>query len=52
MISYEDLHGERLLMQARGNSPVNDKIRADRHMHTNYHLEHSSADQSLSNALY
>ncbi len=28
-ISYGDLHGERFLMQAKGNSPVNDKIRAD-----------------------
>ncbi|MCI9144123.1 MAG: LysR family transcriptional regulator [Lachnospiraceae bacterium] len=28
-ISYKDLYGERFLMQARGNSPVNDKIRAD-----------------------
>lgn len=28
-ISYEDLHRERFFMQARGNSPVNDKIRAD-----------------------
>lgn len=27
IISYQDLHGENLLMQAKGNSPVNDKIR-------------------------
>lgn len=26
-ITYEDLHGERILIQARGNSPVNDAIR-------------------------
>lgn len=26
-ITYEDLHGERFLMQVRGNSPINDKIR-------------------------
>lgn len=26
-ISYKDLYGERLLMQVRGNSPINDKIR-------------------------
>ena len=28
-LSYDDLHGERLLMQVRGNSPVNDRIRDD-----------------------
>ncbi|MDO5425005.1 MAG: LysR family transcriptional regulator [Eubacteriales bacterium] len=28
-ISYEDLHGERLFLQMRGNSPVNDQIRSD-----------------------
>lgn len=28
-ISYNDLHGERLLMQVRGNSPINDKVRDD-----------------------
>lgn len=28
-ISYKDLHGERFLMQVRGNSPVNDKVRED-----------------------
>lgn len=27
-VSYRDLHGERFFMQAKGNSPVNDKIRA------------------------
>lgn len=27
IISYEDLYGERFLMQVRGNSPINDKIR-------------------------
>lgn len=26
-VSYQDLHGERLLIQNRGNSPVNDRIR-------------------------
>lgn len=26
-VSYNELHGEQLFMQARGNSPVNDKIR-------------------------
>lgn len=28
-ISYNDLHGERLLMQVRGNSPINDQVRDD-----------------------
>ncbi|MDO4340871.1 MAG: LysR family transcriptional regulator [Eubacteriales bacterium] len=28
-ISYDDLHGEHLLMQVPGNSPVNDKVRED-----------------------
>lgn len=28
-ISCQDLHGERLLMQVRGNSPINDRVRDD-----------------------
>lgn len=28
-ISYQDLHGEHFLMQVRGNSPINDKVRDD-----------------------
>jgi DNA-binding transcriptional LysR family regulator len=28
-LSYADLHGERFLMQAQGNSPINDKVRED-----------------------
>ncbi len=27
MVKFDDLHGERLLMQAPGNSPINDRIR-------------------------
>lgn len=28
-LTYEDLHGERLMIQKVGNSPINDRIRAD-----------------------
>lgn len=28
MVTYDDLHGERIMIQARGNSPVNDAIRS------------------------
>ena len=32
-ITYEDLHGERILIQVRGNSPVNDAIRDEIEKH-------------------